>query len=120
MAYNRIDRISEEVRRELDKLLREELRDPRFAGTFSITHADVTRDLRYCKVRISILEEDVRRDMMAALQKAAGFVRRELGHRMDLRYTPEILFELDTNIEYAAKIDRMLKESEGHGPSSDD
>ena len=49
MAYNRIDRISEEVRRELDKLLREELRDPRFAGPFSITPADVTRDPRHCQ-----------------------------------------------------------------------
>lgn len=119
-GFDRIDRISAEVARELDRILRDEVHDPRLGGTWSILRAEVTRDLRYCKVRISILEEDVRRDMMAALQKAAGFVRRELGHRMDLRYTPEILFELDTNIEYAAKIDRMLKESEGHGPSSDD
>ena len=119
-SFERIDRISQEAQRNIDSIIRDDLNDPRIRGTWSIVRCEVTRDLRYCKVRISILEEDVRRDMMAALQKAAGFVRRELGHRMDLRYTPEILFELDTNIEYAAKIDHMLKESEDHGASSDD
>lgn len=111
--FDRIDRISEEVKRELDQILRDELNDPRVGGTYSIVRCEVTRDLRYCKVGVSILEEERRKDMMAALKSAAGFVRRELGRRMDLRYVPEILFELDTNIEYAAHIDRLLKESEG-------
>ena len=61
---------------------------------------------------MSILEEDRRKDMMAALTHAAGFIRRELGHRMDLRYTPELIFKLDTNIEYAAHINQLLKETE--------
>ena len=56
----------------------------------------------------------------AALQKAAGFVRRELGRRVDLRYVPEILFELDTNIEYAAHINQLLKENHVDGEASDD
>jgi len=108
-AYDRIDRISEEVRRELDKIIRDDLNDPRIGGTWSILRAEVTRDLRYCKVRISILEEDRRKGMMEALKKAAGFVRRELGHRVDLRYVPELIFELDTNIEYASHIERLLR-----------
>lgn len=112
MAYNRIDRISEEVRRELDKLLREDMRDPRLAGTFSITRAEVTRDLRYCKVRVSVLEPEKRKDVMAALKSAAGFIRRELGKRVELRYVPELLFEMDTNIEYAAHISEVLKREE--------
>ena len=112
MAYNRIDRISEEVRRELDKLLREDMRDPRLAGTFSITRAEVTRDLRYCKVRVSVLELEKRKDVMAALKSAAGFIRRELGRRVELRYVPELLFEMDTNIEYAAHISEVLKREE--------
>ena len=113
-AYDRIDRISEEVHKAIDRIIRDELNDPRIGGTWSIVRCEVTRDLRYCKVRISILEEDKRNGMMAALKNAAGFVRRELGHRVDLRYVPEILFELDTNIEYAAKIDRILKETDHH------
>ena len=111
-AYDRVDRISEEVRKELDRIIRDELNDPRIGGTWSILRAEVTRDLRYCTVRISILEEDKRKDMMTALKKAAGFIRRELGRGVELRYVPELKFELDTNIEYAAKIDRILKESE--------
>ena len=111
MGFDRTDRISEEVRRALDKILREEVNDPRIGGTFSIVRAEVTRDLRYCKVRVSILEEDKRKGFMEALKSASGFIRRELGSMVDLRYTPELIFELDTNIEYAAKIDMMLKEN---------
>ena len=113
-SFARIDRISQEAHRCIDAIIREEVKDPRICGTWSIVHCEVTRDLRYCKVRVSILEEAVRRNMMIALENAAGFVRRELSRRMDLRYTPQIIFELDTNIEYAAKIDRILKEREGH------
>jgi len=111
-THERIARISEEVRKELDKIIREELRDPRIDGTYSVTRADVTRDLRYCKVRVSVLEEEHRRPVMDALKNASGFVRRELGRRVNLRFTPEVIFELDTNIEYAAKINRILKETE--------
>lgn len=119
-SFDRIDRISQEAHRTIDKIIRDELNDPRIGGTWSIVRCEVTRDLRYCKVRVSILEEARRKDMMTALNKAAGFVRRELGHRMDLRYTPEIIFELDTNIEYAARINQILKESEIHDRESDD
>lgn len=112
MSFDRIDRISEEVRRELDKIIRDDLNDPRVGGTWSIVRAEVTRDLRYCKVRVSVLEAERRKEMMEALKKASGFIRRELGKRVDLRYTPELLFELDTNIEYAARINELLKESE--------
>lgn len=107
-SYDRIDRISEEVRRELDGIIREGLNDPRVGGTWSIMRAEVTRDLKYCKVRVSILEEERRGPMMEALKKAAGFIRRELSRRVDLRATPELLFELDTNIEYADRINRIL------------
>ena len=112
-AYDRIDRISEEVRRELDKIIREDVRDPRVGGTFSIVRAEVTRDLKFCKVRVSVLENDKREPLIAALKNAAGFIRRELSHRVQLRYTPELIFEQDTNIEYAARINEILKNSEG-------
>lgn len=113
-SFDRIDRISQEAQRVIDSIIRDDLNDPRIGGTWSIVRCEVTRDLRYCKVRISILEDDRRKDMMAALTKAAGYVRRELGKKMDLRSVPEILFEMDTNIEYAARINRILKETENH------
>lgn len=110
MSYQRIDRISEQVRREVDQIIRERLSDPRIRGTFSVTRAEVTRDLRYAKIYVSILEEADRAPMMAALKKAAGFVRRELGRSMIIRYAPEILFEQDNNIEYGIHIASVLKQ----------
>lgn len=119
-SFDRIDRISQECHKAIDQIIRDELNDPRIGGTWSIVRCEVTRDLRYCRVRVSILEAPLRKDMMAALKKAAGFVRRELGRRVDLRYVPEIQFELDTNIEYAARIDQLLKETQRHDDESHD
>lgn len=123
MSYQRIDRISEQVRREVDRIIRERLSDPRIHGTFSVTRAEVTRDLRYAKIYVSILEETDRAPMMAALKKAAGFVRHELGQSMIIRYAPEILFEEDHNIEYGIHIASVLKqvrpEEETNDESSD-
>ena len=118
MGFDRIDRISEEVRRALDKIIRDEVKDPRVGGTWSITRADVTRDLRQCKVRISVLESDRRDELLKALKNAAGFIRRELGREVDLRYTPELLFESDTNIEYASHINELLKAESERMPKS--
>jgi len=120
LSYQRIDRISEEVRREVDAIIRESLHDPRIKGTYSITRADVTRDLRYAKIYVSVLEEADRAPMMAALKKAAGFIRHELGQRMIIRYAPEMLFELDKNIEYGVHIATVLKQVQSEGQNHDD
>ena len=119
-SFDRIDRISQEVHKAIDSIIRDDLNDPRIGGTWSLVRCEVTRDLRYCKVRVSILEEERRKDMMKALHNAAGFIRRELGRRVDLRYVPEILFELDTNIEYAAHINELLKETRQNVETRDD
>lgn len=122
--YDRTDRIGEEIRREIDEIIRNELRDPRIKGTYSVTRVDVTRDLRFAKVRISALETDQRDELVAALRGAAGFIRREVGQRIKLRYTPELLFEADDNIEYgihiASVIDAVRKaEKEQNGQQDD-
>ena len=109
MNNQRIDRVNEEVKRHVDAIIREELHDPRVKGMYSITRADVTRDLRYAKIYVSVLSDEDRDAMMEALTKAAGFVRRSLGKRMIIRYTPEILFEADKNIEYGIHIADVLK-----------
>ena len=113
-SYERIDRISEEVRKAIDRIIRDELNDPRISGTWSIVRCEVTRDLKYAKVRVSVLEEEKLRPLMEALKHASGYIRRALGHEVDLRCLPELQFEADNNIAYAAKIDRILKESQ-HG-----
>ena len=106
----RIDMISEEVRREADKIIREDMHDPRLAGTYCITRAEVTRDLRYAKMYVSILEDDKAEGVMAALKSGAGFIRRELTHRMSLRYTPELLFVRDQNIAYGVHVASILRD----------
>ena len=107
-AYNRIDRISEEVRREVDRIIREEVKDPRITGTFSITRAEVTRDLRYAKIFVSVLEEDRRRPLMEALKSASGFIRHSLAKEMIIRQSPELIFQEDRNIAYGAHIAQVL------------
>lgn len=109
MASFRIDRISEEVRHAIDAIIRE-MNDPRICGTYCVTRVDVTRDLRFAKVFVSVLEDDKADDMIKALKKAAGFIRRELGFRVDLRYTPELIFERDRNIAYGVHIAQVLRD----------
>ena len=112
MSYQRIDRISEEVRREVDRIIREELNDPRVSGTFSITRAEVTRDLRYAKIFVSVLEDEKRDDLLRALKSAAGYIRRSLGKSMLIRYSPELSFVKDENIAYGVHIAKVLADAQ--------
>ena len=117
--FERTDRIASEIMREAERIIREDVSDPRTQCMFSITHVDVTRDLRYAKVYVSIYEEDKREPMMKALKSAAGFIRHTLGRRVQLRYTPELLFELDTTIEYGVHIASLInqvRKTEGSQP----
>ena len=118
MANFRIDRISEEVRHALDAIIRE-MNDPRISGTYCVTRADVTRDLRYAKVYVSILEDDKAEGVIAALKSGAGFIRRELGHRLSLRYTPELLFVRDQNIAYGVHVAAVLRDIASKTEESD-
>ena len=108
--FERTDRIASEIMREVERIIREDVSDPRTQCMFSITHVDVTRDLRYAKVYVSVYEEEKREPMMKALKSAAGFIRHNLGLRVQLRYTPELLFELDTTIEYGVHIASLLSQ----------
>ncbi|MBP3655760.1 MAG: 30S ribosome-binding factor RbfA [Clostridia bacterium] len=119
--FERTDRIAAEIMREAERIIREDVSDPRTDCMFSITHVDVTRDLRYAKVYISIYEEARREPMMKALKSAAGFIRHNLGRRVQLRYTPELLFELDTTIEYGVHIASLLNQvRKNEGSQSDE
>ena len=110
MGYQRTDRLSDEIQREADEIIRHALHDPRISGPWSITRGEVTRDLRYAKVYVSVLEDDKRDDLMKALESAKGYVRRVLFRNMHLRYTPEVLFVSDRNIAYGVHIAQVLSE----------
>ena len=109
--YQRIDRISEEVRRELDAIIREELNDPRIGGTWSLTRVEVTGDLRFAKVYVSVLEDEYRDPLIEALKGAKGYLRRALGKKMIIRSAPELIFVSDRNIEYGVHIAKVLAET---------
>lgn len=111
MSANRIMRISEEVKREVSDIIQNHLKDPRITGMISITKVHVTNDLRYAKVYFSVYgsQDDVVH-IKEGLKNAAGFIRKEIGQRINLRYTPEFIFEFDDSIEYGLKISKILKE----------
>ena len=120
MASNRIGRINEEMQKELAALLRQ-LKDPRVQKTMiSITRVDTTSDLRYSKVFVSFLDKDCAREGLQGLKSASGFLRRELGHSLQLRYTPELQFIADDSIAYGAHILEVLRDPEKVKPVNPD
>ena len=109
MASNRKGRINEELQRELSALIRT-LKDPRVQQSMvSITKVEATGDLRYAKVYISVLDKDKSKETIKGLKSAGGFLRREIGSRLQLRYTPELIFEEDDSIAYGAKMFDLLR-----------
>ena len=119
MASNRIGRINEEILKELAALIRT-LKDPRVQDTMiSITHVETTPDLRYAKVYASFLQEDQAADALKGLRSASGYLRRELGRALQLRYTPELQWALDDSITYGAKMLKLINslEVENHDGS---
>lgn len=118
MANYRSGRINEEMRKEISNIIRNDVKDPRLTAMTSVTKVDVTKDLRYAKVYVSIYgSEESRESTLQALRGSVGFIRREVGHRVKLRHTPEIIIEVDSTIEQGMHIDALLqkiKEQEKH------
>ena len=109
MASNRIGRINDEIQRELSSLMRS-LKDPRLqSGLLTITHVDTTPDLRYSRIFVSALDKSQEKEMLKGLKSAAGYLRRELGSALKLRYTPELQFVADDSIQQGAHILELLR-----------
>ena len=107
---NIIGRIDEEYRKELSQIIGYELKNPNVTGMISVTKVKVTPDLKYAKVYVSILNSKNIDETLDGLKKSSGFIRSELAKRINLRNTPELVFEIDDSMEYGAKIDSILKE----------
>ena len=112
MASNRIGRINEEIQRELAALIRT-VKDPRVHGLVSVTAVDTTPDLRYAKIYVSVLDKSDVKEVVKGLKSAGGYLRRELGSALKLRYTPELVFQLDDSIDKGAHILELLRSVEG-------
>ena len=108
MASNKLARTNDDIQRVLSELLRN-IKDPRIQqGMISVTRVETTGDLRYAKVWLSVLGMESEKEFKRGLKSAAGWLRRELGNSLNLRYTPELVFEIDHSIEYGAHISRMI------------
>ncbi len=114
---HRVERIAEEIRIEVSLMLAGELKDPRLAGTVTITEVRVTPDLRTVRVYVSLADEDEteRASTLAGLQAAKGYVRHELVERLQLRRAPEVLFILDQSEEIGDRIDQLLRNAKSPG-----
>ena len=109
-SNTRLGRIEEEYKKELSQIISYELKNPNVTGMISVTKVKVTNDLKYAKVYVSILNSKNIKDTLAGLKKSSGYIRSELAKKVNLRNTPEIIFELDDSLEYGAKIDTILKQ----------
>lgn len=118
MANNRIGRINEEIQRELSALI-PLVKDPRVTGLISITAVEATPDLRYAKAYVSVLDKGDCAKVLKGLKSASGWLRRELGHRLLLRYTPELVFVQDDSIDQGAHILELLHSVEQRVEPSD-
>ena len=110
MPNYHIDRINDDIRRVLAERLRE-VKDPRVnqGAMITVTHTDTTNDLRYCKVYLSILGDVDEKELRRGLKSCSGWLRHELGTSLSLRYTPELIFELDHSIEHGAHINKIIQ-----------
>ena len=111
MASNRIGRINEEIQRELASLLRT-VKDPRVHGLVTITRVETTPDLRYSKIYVSVLDKSDVKEVVKGLKSAGGYLRRELGRALSLRYTPELVFQADDSIDRGTHILKLLNDIE--------
>ncbi|MDI3327220.1 MAG: 30S ribosome-binding factor RbfA [Alicyclobacillaceae bacterium] len=119
MANIRPSRVAEQMKKEITDILYNELKDPRI-GFVTVTGVEVSNDLQHAKVFTSIMgSEEEKARSLQALERAAGFIRSEIGRRIRLRHTPEIVFKLDTSIDHSQRILDVIRElhkEKGEGP----
>ncbi|MRG85355.1 30S ribosome-binding factor RbfA [Salinibacillus xinjiangensis] len=110
MSDLRVNRIAEQMKKELGDIIGQKIKDPR-VGFVTVTDVQVTGDLQQAKIYISVLgDEDQKKDTLIGLAKAKGFIRSEIGKRIRLRKTPEISFEFDETIEHGNRIEKILSD----------
>ena len=107
---NRMEKVNEEFKRELSVIIDRDLKNPNITGMISVTKVKTASDLKSANVYVSILNSKSKKNTLQGLKNASGFIRSELAKRVNLRYTPELMFELDESIEYGAKIDSIIDE----------
>ena len=106
----RLNRINEELKRELSQIINYELKNPNVTGMISVTRAKITPDFKYAKVYVSILNSKNTQKTMEGLKESSGFIRSQIAKTINLRITPELVFELDDSLDYGERMDSILKD----------
>jgi len=117
--YKRSERVGDLLREVIADIFMHKIKDPRI-GFVTVTGVEVSDDLHRAKVFLSIYKEEEREEMLKVIEMAKGFIRRELGKRISLRFIPELFFKLDKSIEYGTRIDRILEEIHDGGKKRDE
>jgi len=107
---NRMNKVDEEIKKEIGSIISTELKNPHLTGLISVTKVKTTPDFRYAKVYVSMIGEKSKKQNLSILKQSSGHIRSLLAKRINLRTTPELVFEFDESLEYGAKIDEILKD----------
>ncbi len=107
---NRLNRINEELKREISNIINYEVTNSNVTGIISVTSVKISPDLRYARVYVSILNSKNIKQTLAGLKSSSGFIRSRIAEKINLRVTPELVFELDDSMQYGEKIDTILKD----------
>ena len=107
---NRLNRINEELKKEISNIISLELKNPHLTGLISVTGVKTTPDLRFAKVFVSMINEKNKKENLKILKQSSGYIRSEVARRVNLRTTPELIFEFDESLEYGSRIDEILKD----------
>lgn len=106
---NRMYKIDEELKKEISNIISLELKNPHLTGLISVTNVKTTPDLRFAKIYVSMINEKSKKENLKILKQSSGYIRSEVAKRVNLRITPELIFEFDDSLEYGSRIDEILK-----------
>ena len=109
-STNRMDKVNEELKKEISVIIDQDLRNQNITGLVSVTKVKTAPDLSIARVYVSLLNCKSKKNTLEGIKKAAGYIRTEIARRVNLRYTPELIFELDETMEYGSRIESILKE----------
>lgn len=107
---NRMNKIDEELRKEISNIVSFELKNPHLTGLISVTKVKTTPDLRFARVYVTMINEKSKKENLSILKQSSGYVRSAIAKKINLRYTPELIFEFDDSLEYGSRIDEILKD----------
>ena len=107
---NRMNKVDEELKKEISSIISLELKNPHLTGLISVSKVKTTPDLRFARVYVTMINEKSNKENLTILKQSSGYIRSAIAKKINLRYTPELIFEFDESLEYGSRIDEILKD----------